>query len=111
MCCSLCEREHVCVKCKADLRKHICDALICFAVKQKNLTALIHATFHGRVDCLRLLLDAGANKEVRSLVRDFAVLVWGMGGWKCMCVVIFIVRFGDVAWRTPHHDHIGLVVR
>jgi hypothetical protein len=34
-------------------------------------TALVHAAKHGRTDCVRLLLEVGANKEAMSIVRDF----------------------------------------
>ncbi len=41
---------------------------------QSGYTALIRATENGHVDCVRLLLDAGADKNAKDVVRDcFAV--------------------------------------
>ncbi len=36
---------------------------------QNGYTALISAAFEGRADCVRRLLDAGANKNVQDSVR------------------------------------------
>ncbi len=32
-------------------------------------TALIYAAFHGRTDCVRVLAEAGADKEAKNNVR------------------------------------------
>jgi ankyrin repeat protein len=37
---------------------------------QDGFTALICAVTDGHADCVRLLLDAGANKKVKNKVRD-----------------------------------------
>jgi hypothetical protein len=37
---------------------------------QGGRTVLIHAVFQDRVDCARLLLDAGADKEAKDEVRS-----------------------------------------
>ncbi len=37
--------------------------------KQAGYTALIHAAKNGRLDCVRLLVERGANREARSGVR------------------------------------------
>ena len=36
---------------------------------QDGYTALIFAAMHGRADCVRLLLDAGADKDAKNEVR------------------------------------------
>jgi hypothetical protein len=38
---------------------------------QKGNSALMLAAWEGRVDCVRLLLDAGAKKEAKNQVRRF----------------------------------------
>jgi ankyrin repeat protein len=41
---------------------------------QSGCTALIYAAANGHADCARLLLDAGADKNAKDVVRDcFAV--------------------------------------
>ena len=37
---------------------------------QDGDTALIYAAFHGKTDCVRLLVDGGADKEAKNNVRD-----------------------------------------
>jgi hypothetical protein len=32
------------------------------------MTALMDAALHGHADCVRLLIDAGANKDAQSMV-------------------------------------------
>ena len=39
-------------------------------IAQLGYTALIHAAEMGHTDCVRLLLEAGANKEVTDSVRQ-----------------------------------------
>ena len=36
---------------------------------QNEETALIRAGVHGRTDCVRMLIDAGADKEAKNKVR------------------------------------------
>ncbi len=51
-------------------------ACICCATYdclQDNRTALIWASFHGRADCVRLLLGAGADKNAKDKVRGRSV--------------------------------------
>ena len=36
---------------------------------QNEETSLIRAAVHGRIDCVRMLIDAGADKEAKSTVR------------------------------------------
>jgi hypothetical protein len=47
---------------------------------QGGYTALVWAAIKGHVDCLRLLLDAGANANAKDNVRIFgcveSVVVW-----------------------------------
>ena len=37
---------------------------------QGGWTALLNAALHGHADCLKLLIDAGANKDAKDNVRD-----------------------------------------
>ncbi len=39
------------------------------SVLQSGRTALMRAVINGHMDCMRLLIDAGANKDVRNSVR------------------------------------------
>ena len=43
-------------------------AVVCEAYTQRGTTALIVAAQEGRTDCVRLLLDAGADKNALSEV-------------------------------------------
>jgi ankyrin repeat protein len=43
------------------------------AVRRDGYTALIQATENGHTDCVRLLIDAGANKEAKNVSRDTAL--------------------------------------
>ena len=52
------------------MRTHLAHA-------QLDYTALICAAHFGRADCVRLLLDAGADKEAKDQVRANA----GVGAW------------------------------
>ena len=48
---------------------------------QNEWTALIHAGYSGNVDCVQMLLDAGANKNAKDDVRDvdpFCFLVFSL---------------------------------
>jgi hypothetical protein len=51
---------------------------------QRKATALICAAFYGRTDCARLLINAGADKEVKSNVRRRSLLCCGT--FLCICV-------------------------
>ena len=42
---------------------------------QGGNTVLIHAAVKGYADCVRLLLDAGADKEAKNVVRASAGVV------------------------------------
>ncbi len=59
-----------------------CDAWHMLA--QSGNTALIWAAMRGHADCARLLLDAGADTEVKDNVRASAV---------CMCTAVTIDCF------------------
>jgi ankyrin repeat protein len=50
---------------------------ITLARSQNGFTALICAAENGHADCARLLLDAGADKEVKNLVRASAGVLYG----------------------------------
>jgi ankyrin repeat protein len=56
------------------------------ALSQDGWTALMLAASRDRVDCVRLLLDAGADKEAKNDVRASAV-VWE--GALLLMVVMF----------------------
>jgi hypothetical protein len=45
---------------------------------QRGNTALIYAAQYGRVDCVRLLIDAGADKDAKDNVRRRFVLFCGL---------------------------------
>jgi hypothetical protein len=44
---------------------------------QDGSTALMNASWKGRADCVRLLIDAGADKEARNNVRGRSLLCPG----------------------------------
>ena len=46
------------------------------ADSQGGRTALMYAASHGNADCVRLLIDAGADKEVKGNVRAGSLLCW-----------------------------------
>ena len=52
--------------------------VICFdeSETQDGWTALICAADQGRADCVRLLIDAGADKEAADNVRRLLLLCW-----------------------------------
>jgi hypothetical protein len=47
---------------------------------QDGRTALIYAAQYGRTDCVRLLIDAGADKEARNNVRVGRCQCFGEAG-------------------------------
>jgi hypothetical protein len=56
-------------------------------------TALMCAAENGRTDCARLLLDAGADKEAKQIVRAIvcvggagALVCWGIYCWDMVGV-------------------------
>ena len=53
---------------------------------QYGWTALLHSACRGRVDCARLLLDAGADKEATNNVRRLGPPLC-VGRW-CLSVVL-----------------------
>ncbi len=61
----------------------VCDAFEsdCEFNAQGGLVALICAAASGRTDCVRLLIDAGANKEAKNNVR--------VAHWHCLLLVSF----------------------
>jgi hypothetical protein len=46
-------------------------------MSQYEMTALMRAAENGHADCLRLLIDAGADKEARNNVRRRSLLCCG----------------------------------
>jgi hypothetical protein len=58
---------------------------------QDNRTALIWAAFHGQAHCVRLLLDAGADKNAKDKVRGRSV-------GRCTCVFFCICICTSLIW-------------
>ena len=52
-----------------------CCHCIVYIHAQDGVTALISAAYAGRTDCVRLLLDVGADKNAQDKV---SVHVWGL---------------------------------
>jgi hypothetical protein len=79
-CCSVRLREICFRPCaySANTRLRVCEALVeCLPLQtraQNGSTALIWAARYGRVDCARLLLDAGADMNVTDRVRGWSGL-------------------------------------
>ena len=84
------------------------------AAAQDGCTALICSGSNGRADCVRLLLDAGADKEAKDRVRvsegDAFGALWSgamMMGWcetnHAICIYIFI-------FHVLHVDHLFFCV-
>ncbi len=48
---------------------HMLLFIFCKNRPQNGFTALIHAAMRGHIECVRLLLDAGADKEGKDEVR------------------------------------------
>ena len=62
------------------------------AAAQDGWTALIRAGYNGHADCVRLLLDAGADKNAKANVRASAGWGWRVGGvWEMSAVFRFCV--------------------
>jgi hypothetical protein len=59
---------------------------------QNGWTALICAATNGHADCVRLLLDAGADKEAKDSVRASAVFVYGALFFGQMLVIDSFAR-------------------
>ncbi len=65
----------------AGLTKHILNDGICFNFcwSQDGITALMLASARGYSDCVKLLVEADANKEAKSLdVRSFIYMMFRM---------------------------------
>jgi ankyrin repeat protein len=56
---------------------------------QNGSTALMFAAEKGHVDCVRLLLDAGADKEAKNEVRASAGVVCGALLWSWKPIFFF----------------------
>lgn len=68
---------------------------------QENRTALVWAAARGHTDCARLLMDQGADKEARTLVRVAASVVD-----RSVCVVFMFVPIAKrihVLLNGPRH--------
>jgi ankyrin repeat protein len=55
---------------------------------QKGNTALICAGLNGHVECARLLLEVGADKEAKNNVRESVFPV-------CVCLCLFLFWLND----------------
>jgi hypothetical protein len=65
---------------------------------QGGNTALIRSTYWGQADCVRLLIDAGTDKEVRDQVRRRSPFCCGVSSFifldRCIIKVpVFILSF------------------
>ncbi len=81
---------------------------------QNGYTALICAAMNGHVDCARLLLDAGADKNAKNNVRASAVggvrgIVELRWSWSVACSDVFTVLCETVTFlvdilflKMPH---------
>ena len=81
--CCVCVCVCVCVVaaiCVCDL--HLCGGDMWHTRAQGRWTALIYAAAEGHADCVRLLLDAGADKDAKDQVRASGRVVWR---WACCC--------------------------
>ncbi len=58
----------------------------CYKLAQNGWTALVYAGFRGRADCMRLLLDAGADKETKDAVRGCIAAFSSVCVCMCVCV-------------------------
>ncbi len=69
---------------------------------QDGYTALIHAASNGHAACVRLLLDAGADKEAKDNVRVICCVC-------CACVYSFCVPcfwlMNAIAWAVRHFSN------
>jgi hypothetical protein len=66
--------------------------LCCESNSQSGWTALINAGYMGRADCVRLLIDAGADKDARNNVRR-----------RCLiCLSLFL--FAHHYLQFPHFE-------
>ncbi len=45
----------------------------CDRSRQRGKTALIHAADHGHIQCVRLLVESGANSDAKGIVRVCAL--------------------------------------
>ncbi len=57
-------------------------------LSQGGWTALMRAAIEGHADCVRLLLDAGADKDARHNVRMSVGVVCGSGGAGAVVMVM-----------------------
>jgi ankyrin repeat protein len=55
---------------------------------QSGRTALIIAVMHGHADCVRLLIDAGADKDAKDMVRRRSLI--------CCCAFSFLFLFSPL---------------
>ncbi len=78
--------------CDVRMHYHVCAARFGTFEAQDGWTALIYAAVNCHADCVRLLLNAGAEKEVKDVVRASCHRVCGwarvigalmMSEWVC----------------------------
>jgi hypothetical protein len=61
---------------------------------QKGWTALIWAAWHGHADCVRLLIDAGADKEAKTSVRHWSVvMLWRLLVFFSVFIILLFQSF------------------
>jgi ankyrin repeat protein len=52
------------------------DGRLCVCQPQGGSTALICAAAEGHIECVRLLVESGANKDVKNKVRALGLLLF-----------------------------------
>ena len=74
------QRLHLCALHVCDaLYFHACNAKVTiYTITQSGNTALIGAGYGGHEDCVRLLVDAGADKEAKDDVRVTGFFIMGI---------------------------------
>ena len=76
---------------------------------QNGWTALIRAVRFGHADCARLLIDAGADKEIKDKVRTvhdhcFADILVAIDCALKLVYSMHRILIIAVQWRKPIHD-------
>ncbi len=79
----------------------------CAIFPQKGETALIRAAEKGHTECVRLLVDFGANKEAKDKVRKFQCVETSISNRSCdrinvcMCKCMYIMFVCSCVYMIP----------
>ncbi len=76
---------------------------------QGGNTALIWAAGHGRADCVRLLIDAGADKEAKDYVRRRLLLCWAGTTPYIYNIYIYIYIYTNSTVYVHVHIHVHVL--